>query len=314
MTRARVLFLGGMGRSGSTLLERVLAGIPGVVALGEVMHLWRRGVAADELCGCGVPFSDCEFWAATGRRAFGGWGSVDVDEVERLRHSVDHVRHVPAMLSPRRSARFEQSRHRYAEHYLAVYRAVIELTGCAVVVDSSKQASLPHVLAGEPGIDLRVLHCVRDARAVCHAWTKEVRRPEGEGDAAVMPRYAVHDMASMWSMHNAATELVRWRGVPVQRLRYEDFLADPVATVRRIAAFAGLPSGPESLSHLTAGSVELGVDHTAAGNPMRFSTGAVALRRDDAWRLGMPASSRRLVTAMTWPLLRRYGYPTMGLS
>jgi hypothetical protein len=39
-----VLFLGGLGRSGTTLVERVLGAIPGACPLGEVVHLWRRDV------------------------------------------------------------------------------------------------------------------------------------------------------------------------------------------------------------------------------------------------------------------------------
>ncbi|MDT4989050.1 MAG: hypothetical protein QOI74_3144, partial [Micromonosporaceae bacterium] len=36
----RVVFLGGLGRSGTTLLERVLGELPGVLPLGETVHLW----------------------------------------------------------------------------------------------------------------------------------------------------------------------------------------------------------------------------------------------------------------------------------
>jgi hypothetical protein len=41
---------------------------------------------------------------------------------------------------------------------------------------------------------------------------------------------------------------------------------------------------------------------------MRFSSGPLVIRRDDAWRTEMDAGDRRLVTTITGPLLRRYGY------
>ncbi|WP_426508005.1 hypothetical protein ACPPVO_56650 [Dactylosporangium sp. McL0621] len=74
----RVLFLGGLGRSGTTLLERLLGELPGVVPLGEVVHLWERDIAGDERCACGDHFSECGFWQAVGEKAFGGWRHVDV--------------------------------------------------------------------------------------------------------------------------------------------------------------------------------------------------------------------------------------------
>ena len=49
----RVLYIGGLGRSGTTLLERILGELPGACALGEVVHLWDRDVRADERCACG---------------------------------------------------------------------------------------------------------------------------------------------------------------------------------------------------------------------------------------------------------------------
>src|SRR5690606_21580524 len=54
-----VLYVGGWGRSGSTLLECVLAEAEQTVALGEVVWLWERGLGRNELCACGQPFHDC---------------------------------------------------------------------------------------------------------------------------------------------------------------------------------------------------------------------------------------------------------------
>ena len=41
---------------------------------------------------------------------------------------------------------------------------------------------------------------------------------------------------------------------------------------------------------------------------MRLLSGSVTLRVDDAWRRELDPRARRLVTRITWPLLRRYGY------
>ncbi|MDP9239191.1 MAG: sulfotransferase family protein, partial [Actinomycetota bacterium] len=60
--------------------------------------------------------------------------------------------------------------------------------------------------------------------------------------------------------------------------------------------------------------VELGVDHSVWGNPMRLRTGREPLRRDDSWRAGLPAADRRIVTALSLPALARYGYLGAGQS
>ncbi|HWH00150.1 MAG TPA: sulfotransferase, partial [Pilimelia sp.] len=306
---ARVLFLGGLGRSGTTLLERVLGEVPGCHALGEVVHLWQRDVRADERCGCGVRFSTCPFWTRVGEEAFGGWDRLDVARVLRLQAAVERTRHIPRLASARLPAAMRADVVEYAGYYTAVYRAAARLTGAAVLVDSSKHSALAHCLrwAAEP-VDLRVVHVVRDPRGVAYSWTKTVARPETDG-ADTMTRYSPTRSALLWTAHNAAFDLLARRDVPLRRIRYESFLADPAGSVRALAGFAGLELAPDALSFLGDAVVELGAGHSAAGNPMRFTTGRVPLRRDDAWLDALPAAQRRLVGAVCAPLLGRYGYP-----
>ncbi|GGJ99542.1 sulfotransferase [Pilimelia anulata] len=305
---ASVLFLGGLGRSGTTLLERTLGELPGVVALGEVVHLWQRDVRDNERCGCGAAFADCAFWTAVGEEAFGGWSGVDVDRVLALRDAVERTRHIPALAGRRLPARRRADVLAYGAYYAAVYRAAATVTGAAVLVDSSKHSALAHVLRWlHPGaLDLRVAHVVRDPRGVAYSWTRTVARPEAEGEQ--MTRYSPARSALLWTAHNAALGLLGRRGVPLTRLRYEDFLADPAGTLRHLARFAGLPPGADP-DFLGPGHVDVRPGHSAAGNPMRFTSGRIALRRDDAWRAALPAGQRRLVTALCAPLLHRYGYP-----
>ena len=52
----------------------------------------------------------------------------------------------------------------------------------------------------------------------------------------------------------------------------------------------------------------LGQVHSIAGNPDRLRAGPVEVRLDDGWKREMMPVDRRLVTALTWPLLSRYGY------
>lgn len=331
----RLLFLGGLGRSGTTLLERLLGELPGAVSLGEVVHLWERGVIAGERCGCAVPFRECPFWTQVGQRAFGGWDNVDVGRFRSLKHSVDRTRHIPVLarreLPPQVHARLND----YLEYYARLYRAAGDVSGAEVVIDSSKHAALAFCLrwaahAGTGELDLRVVHMVRDSRGVAYSWTKQVRRPEampkdampkgrdrGETTAdkpegEFMAQWSPAKAAVHWNVENAAFSLLARRGTHMTRLGYEEFLRAPVSSLRRIAEFAGLPAGDAALAFLTETdgtvSAQLSVNHTASGNPMRFQTGPVPLRHDDTWRTRLAPLHRHRVTALTLPLLRHYGY------
>ncbi|HQY33445.1 sulfotransferase [Actinotalea sp.] len=303
-----VVYLGGFGRSGSTLLERLLATLEGTVALGEVVHLWERGIAADDLCGCGQAFSSCPFWTQVGEAAFGGWDQVDLDEVRRLHAAVDRQRKAHLTLRPSPPLQVRKDLASYTSLYRAVYDAALAVSGARTVIDSSKHGSLAIALGRDHHIDLRVVHVVRDPRAVVHSWAKEVERPETRGRDS-MTRFSPVTASALWASNNLLIDAVRLVGAPVHLVRYEDLVARPQQTVDAIWAGLGLP-GPTTLPMVDDTTVELGPIHSVAGNPMRFRHGPTVLRTDEAWRTMMPRSHRRLVGALTAPIALRFGYPT----
>lgn len=301
------LFIGGLGRSGTTILELSLATDTRVVSLGEVTHLWRRSLLDDETCGCGKNFHACAFWTEVGQRAFGGWEAIDPSRVISLKRRLDRSVQTPRLGLGLVSGTTQEEVREYASYYTRIYRAAASITGADVVIDSSKQASLPHLLCADRELDLRVLHCVRDSRAVAYSWTKTVARPESQTERhATMVRYPPLLTAAKWLQHNVVVEGLRSRGVPVLRLRYEDWAKRPREEVTKALAFAGLAAQPnERLGH---DSVDLGEAHTCSGNPARFKRGVITVRSDERWRSELPQRTQRLVAGVTMPLMAAYGY------
>ncbi len=312
--RARVLFIGGWGRSGSTLLDRVLGHVPGVVSLGEVREIWVRGVIEDRPCGCDRPFSECPFWTEVGDRAWGGWRSFDVDEAVRLQRALDKPWVVPFLVPATPPPPVRDAATAYRALLDRLYHAIAETAGpnLRALVDSTKIPSQAYLLRGVPSVDLRVLHLVRDSRGVAYSWRKLVEKKVSAGDPAYLPRYGVAGSAARWLIYNAQTTALARLGVPYGFLRYEDLIADPRGQVQRVLALAGVVPTAQELSFLGDDAVELVASHTVEGNPMRFTFGRSTLRVDDEWRAAMPSRDRAALTALTLPGLVRYGYGVHG--
>ena len=139
-----------------------------------------------------------------------------------------------------------------------LYRAIREVSGCDVVVDSSKHASLAFCLRASADIDLRVVHVVRDSRAVAYSWTKRVRRPEAGIAAtdwqAYMDTFSPPKSAMVWNTLNLGFHLLKARGTATTLVRYEDFVGAPVNGMRALAEFAGVQP---ALSFMTADHADL---------------------------------------------------------
>jgi Sulfotransferase family len=307
MTKSRVLYVGGWGRSGSTLLSHMLGHVEGHVAVGELRYIWQGGPAADELCGCGKRFSECDFWQAVGEGAFGGWDAVEVDEVLDLEATVLRHRNMPLLAAPRLFPAYAAKLRRYSELTERLYAAILEVSGARVVVDSTKNPPYAYFLRRVGGLDLRVVHLVRDSRGVVFSWMKRMVRPEIVDADAHFEEFSPSRAAVRWTECNLAFELLRRLRTPTARMRYESLVAAPRAEVERV--FQRLdPSAPRDLAFLDEGAVDVTDQHSIRGNPMRFAHGRQRVRVDDAWRTQMQATSRRLVTLVTWPLLLSYGY------
>jgi hypothetical protein len=282
----RVLFVAGSGRSGSTLVTNVLGQADGVFAAGELRYLWRRGAVEDRPCGCGLSFSECPVWTRVMKEVDADPPAVAAALRRRLR-----IRRLPAMLW----------RRRVDAHpgVAALYAAL----GDDLVVDSSKLPPYGLLVDGLPGVELRVLHLVRDPRAAAFSWRRR-RGLDGPGDDRLMSRPPVAKAALLWLVWNATAALLWRRSGRYLRVRYEDFVADPAGVTRQIADFAGV-SGVA----FEGSTVHMAPTHAVAGNPSRHRTGDVPVVADDEWVRGLSRPAFALVTAVTAPLLWRWRYP-----
>jgi hypothetical protein len=299
----KVLAIVGWGRSGSTILDNLLGELDGFFSAGEVHNLWRRGLLMGHTCGCGAPVAECEVWS----RVLVEASSAGPDRARRVvewQRDTARTRHVARLLAQSEHPSRRPSLELYADTLGKLYRAIANITGDRVVVDSSKRPAHASILRLVSGIEPYVVHLVRDPRAVAYS-----RRRGKVGVDRDMRSYGVVHSTLGWLGRNLASEAVR-RRYPLGRsllVRYEDFVAHPEETLTAIAAHVG---EPVTHTPVQDGRIALlGPNHTVAGNPSRFRTGRVELRQDSAWRTEQRWTDRLAATSLAMPLLLRYGYP-----
>jgi hypothetical protein len=299
--RVKVVYILAWGRSGSTILDNVLGEVDGFFSAGEIRFLWVRGVTKGWRCGCGRPVVECEVWASVLSELSAGGADLEAEAkaVERLQNTVARVRHSGRLLKPSQELADDPEVARYASLLSRLFRSTAATTGARVIVDSSKRPSDAAMLTHVPGVDLYVVHLVRDPRAVAHSWSKKNYR---------VGRHGVVKSKLSWVSWNLAGEAVRRRlRKRALLVRYEDFAQDPRKVIRDIVRLAG--EDPAAAPALDGNRVDLSPNHTVSGNPSRFRTGAIEVRPDDRWRHELSAPRWWAATLLALPLLGRYGYP-----
>jgi hypothetical protein len=307
--RVRVLYIMGAGRSGSTLLDTVLANHRDVVGVGELVNLHRAGWTANEICACGKLGTECDFWT----RVKTGWlrrvPEATVDGYVALQQRFEFYSGL-GLVQMLRMLRQRVSPTREFQDYLrqteALYQAIAEASGKTTVVDSSKHPLRGALLAHLHGIDLRLIHLVRDARAVTWSRKKSLQANKRSGvQAPIQARPAWYSVA-YWAFINVLSLLVcLMRRRQSLRVRYEDFVADPRGELERISHVCGLDYAPTAQALLA--HQPLKVEHPIAGNRLRMQ-GSITLKPDWEWRDKLPAGDRAVCWIFAGWLLLAFGY------
>ncbi len=298
-----VLYITGWCRNGSTIIGNVLNEVPGCFHVGELGFLWKNayGNGSNTSCGCGEQLTRCKVWSQVlaAQVPAGRSPEEHARRVVRQQAAAVRTRHTWRLL--RQGANSEAARE-HAATLARTYRAIAEVTGARIIVDSGKlpgeAALLPHV----EGITPRYLYLVRDPRAAAHSWTKTKQY--------VVPMSTFRSTA-YWLGFNLASEAITRRHAAASRfLHYEEFIAQPAATVDMLLDFMGVE---RSNNPVHGRSVELRGNHTVTGNPDRFHRGPTLLRAgDEDWRQELPLGAKALTRAMAWPLMELYGYRSGG--
>jgi hypothetical protein len=309
----RVLYLIGWGRSGSTLLANILGEIDGFFAAGELHYLWERSLIEGRRCGCGEPIGDCPIWSKV-IESLEREGPLDPPAVVAWLNDALRIRHTAGLLRMRRGVPLQPpSLASYGNLLQRLYSSIAGVTGDKVIVDPSKLPADAALLRLLPQVDPYFVQLIRDPRAVAWSW----QRPKAHGDPnapEVMRTHGTVASAANWNAFNIAAERLAAKVGPRRflRLRYEDLVQEPRATVGSIAALVG--EGGASLPFRDEHTAVLSPNHMVSGNPDRFRSGPVTLRDDREWLDRQDGSTRWATTTLTLPLLVRYGYRLRATS
>jgi len=304
--RLRVVYILGMGRSGSTLLDRLLSQQEGTISLGEASNIWRNGVLEDRTCACGASFTRCDFWHDVARASSGALSLAPAQEVVRFHDRHLDTRRMWRMLTAaRRREVADAVPASYLDTVRRVYEAIAAVSGATTIVDSSKHPVYAFLLTLVPGLQVDLVHLVRDPRAVAHSWARNRIEP-GTNPPTLQHRYCASQSGVLYTLYNvAAHRVAASSGGSRAFLRYEDFVERPSAILEEI-----LGPGPDrDLNGEDPDAlVEVKGNHSLSGNPMRFVREKTVVQIDDEWRARLPSRDRRLVETLTLPLALRYRY------
>ncbi|MGE0480110.1 MAG: sulfotransferase [Phycisphaerae bacterium] len=291
------------GHSGSTLLGLLIGAHPQVATVGEVKVVPASFHGA-ETCACGAPMTQCAFWMRVNGKlqergldlrserfqvhARGGAGAIERIATSQVREGLgEALRTMLLHAWPPVGAVWRRLRGAN----VALVDSVCEAARRPVFLDTSKDASRLRFLAETRAFDLRVLHLIRDGRAVAYSLIKKGTPAQSAA------RDWVHE-------HEQARRLYRAWADPQRtwmQVSYERLCEDPTGALAAMCGFIGIPYDPRMLefreweSHILGNRMRLNSDHTIA--------------LDTSWQENLGDADLATVSRVTAELNRSFGYP-----
>lgn len=204
----KVIYIVGMGRSGSTLLDILLDTHSQIRALGGVRRLAHY--ARNHRCACGAEsFWKCEFWSQVNAQL--------QSKIGRDLTTLDvHARNDEVFRRENRT----------------LFEVVSEVAGTPFVTDNSKSVSRLRRLMAAPDIDVIPIHVLRDARGRAQSLRKRKRQN-------YIPTFTYS--------HRSVRLYYLLRNRPHIVVNYERLATDPTGQLTKLMDRLGLAFEPSQL-------------------------------------------------------------------
>jgi hypothetical protein len=273
----KVIYILGLGHSGSTLSDLILGSHSCVESGGEIDRFWdyisdskpRLG-EIERVCTCGLRVNECDYWNKVRGELKKLCGKTEVDP------------------EPDDEKEFEEN-----NYYLM--KAILEASGKEVFCDSSKSYPRLKKLLASKLFDVQIVHLIRDGRAVAFSIK---RKKERIGEKLINSYFKE---IREWKQLNSRYFYQLKNLDNYCYIKYEDLVANSEESVSKILAKFNLKFEIEQIQFWQFSH------HNIGGNRMRMS-GEQGIRKDNKYIIGLSFQEWWLGNLYALSGLRLFGY------
>lgn len=259
--KIEVLFINGVGHSGSTLLDVLLNNHSQISGFGEIEKFGHKVIHPETVCSCGKDFIDCEFW-----------GDYVSEHQNFLNKGVRQINKSKLdILSNSDKYYFlnygdgETNKDEYLRENEFLYDYIKNKTSAKIILDSTKNPIRSDFLSDNSEfLKISVIHLVRDARGVMASYKKKYGRP----------------MFYLWTWFTGNLKVLllsRRSKINYKLMMYEDLVRDPGNVLADVFRWVGLEN--ESVIEN-----KNSVRHYVAGNERVYKQSDILISEDFRWK------------------------------
>jgi len=261
---AKIVYVLGDGRSGSTLLDSILATKENSVSIGEGYRFWERFYKKDTKCCCDVVISECPFWGNVHRHLEKTIPDYNPKRINQLIKKYSTYKYA---LEINKGLENEETAFLFkliVEFYAAISNAGSDID---YIIDSSKSPGWAILMARVQNLNIKFIHLERDLTSVASSWKKRLLLPEYVFENKYMPIKTDSNIIRTWLRVKILSKKLSGQN-NYFFLKYSVLCNDSKALIA-LNAFLNWELKPPFLSKTT---------HAIAGNPSRVKGNEIKIR------------------------------------
>lgn len=256
MSKTPLIYIGGCGHSGSTLLDLILGSHSNLISVGEIDHL--KVEKEDEIeCTCDSTLNKCEFWKEV-LSSFKKQVPEDYFCLRRLPYlSLRNVCQASNLqVAGSGIVLNKQEADCFAEHNNTLFENILDVSEKGKVVDSSKPPTRLYYLYKSNLFEMKVIYLVRNGKAFINSLRNRDRMKD-------IPNYksSFHWTIRNYRMRKLIREVLD--SDDVIEVHYEDFTSNTQKEIKKVCNFVGIEFEKEMLNFRQK------THHIIGGNPMK---------------------------------------------
>jgi len=251
-TSIQVIYIVSNAHSGSTLLDMILGSGKGCFSAGELAFITRDTIM-EEYCSCENKISECEVWTEILKE----WETereISYQQYQDLFWRYERKKTFFRALGNR--FRPSVSFKKYCQATQQLFQTIQKVTGCSVIIDSSKSPQRIPVLSNI--VDVQVIHLCRNFTGVLNSFKRSSTKDIKAGIEEDNPPGRTWKVLLDWIFTNFAAEIFGL-GVKSQKILYKNYVQEP-KILQEVHSFLGHLEKDQSFS----------APHMLAGNTLRL--------------------------------------------
>lgn len=300
MEKIKIIYLTGYGRSGGTLIGRLLGDTKNAFFIGELRNFWKYGLIKNHDCSCGKKFDTCDFWGKVADKYTKSFPSDNIKKLSKEFREFEKLKNYFKLrkIKGNNNSRLKKSLDKYLERNERLFEIVCEVSGKNILVSSSRITGRLFALSFSEKLKIYPVFLMRDPRGVLNSMVQFDNRLYGE------------------YRHNALKQLASWNAntlLSVQIMNkiskgkvlfnlYSEFTKDPDQELEDLKSI--LNDDLDYSQHNGEISINLHSGHIFAGNQMRFKSGSVPIIQDLKWKQQLSFLNKALASVVSLPLYK----------